>query len=95
MLTPGFDRGSCIRQAGEPVQVQAVVTELAVEALDKGVLGRLAGLDKMQRHPGVLGPEEHGLGPLSQTMVLGRARRSARRWSSRTTRVPESEKSTT
>lgn len=43
------------------MQVQAVVPELAVEALDKGVLSRLAGLDEVKPGFGAPGPEEHCL----------------------------------
>jgi len=38
VLSPGFDDLAGVLQAREPVQVQAEVPELAVEALDEGVL---------------------------------------------------------
>ena len=38
----------CLRHGHEPVLVQALVAELAVEALDVGVLVRLAGPDERQ-----------------------------------------------
>lgn len=37
--SPTLDGCSCVRQAGEPMQVQAVFTELAIEAFDEGILG--------------------------------------------------------
>ena len=40
----------------EPVLVQALVAELAVEALDVGVLRRLAGLDQAQLDAALVGP---------------------------------------
>lgn len=48
MLSPGVDDCSSIFDAGEPVEIEAVRAELAVEALDEGVLGRFAGLDEVQ-----------------------------------------------
>ena len=61
ILPPVLDRRARVFDACEPVQVQAVGSELAVEALDEGVLGRLARLDEVQLHAGSPGPEEHGL----------------------------------
>ncbi len=43
-----LDDRTRVIQAGEPVQVQAVLTELAFEAFNKRVLGRLFMLDGMQ-----------------------------------------------
>ena len=61
MSPPFIDGGSGIVETGEPVQVEAVVPELAVEALDEGVLRRLAWLDEVQFHTRLPCPEEHGL----------------------------------
>lgn len=43
---PGNDRCTGLRQRLEPLLVQALVAQLAVEALDEGVLRRLAGIDE-------------------------------------------------
>src|SRR5437773_12270421 len=40
----------------EPVPVDALVPQAAVDALDEGVLDRLAGLDEAQSQPAVIGP---------------------------------------
>ena len=46
VLSPGFDDLARMIQADEPVFVEAFVAELPVEALDVGVLNRLAGPDE-------------------------------------------------
>lgn len=95
VLLPLLDRGSGIREAREPVEVQAVLSELAIEALHERVLRRFAGLDEVQLHAGSLRPEEHRfageLRPLSQTIVSGSGRLS--RSNSLATRCPEMENS--
>jgi len=45
MAPPRGDVVAGVAERPEPVQVQALVTELPVEALDEGVLDRLARLD--------------------------------------------------
>jgi len=45
ILPPRLDDRARFRQAAKHVLVQAFVAQLAVEALDEGVLHRLAGLD--------------------------------------------------
>ena len=67
--TPMLDRRLSILEAGKPVQIEAVLSELAVEALDKRVLSRLSWLDEVQLHPLVLGPEEHRLAGELRTVV--------------------------
>jgi hypothetical protein len=42
VASPDFDFRSRIDQIGEPVLVEALVAEAAVETFDEGVLGRLA-----------------------------------------------------
>jgi hypothetical protein len=59
VVTPGVDRVPCVVQTGEPVEVWAVVTELAVEAFDKSVLRRFARLNEVQLHFSTLQSEEH------------------------------------
>ena len=51
----------CIRQAQEPVLVEAAAPELAVEAFYERILRRLARLDEGQRHLPLARPEEHCL----------------------------------
>ena len=58
---PLRDFVSCIRQAQEPVLVEAAVPELAVEAFDERILRRLVRLDKGQGHLPLMRPEEHRL----------------------------------
>ena len=43
---PGFDDRPGVRNAREPVFVQTLVAQAAIEALDVGVLVWLAGLDR-------------------------------------------------
>lgn len=57
-----FDDGLRIMQAGEPMKVQTALSELAIKALYKSILGRLSRLDKVQRNPSLSGPEVHGFG---------------------------------
>ena len=47
-------------QAGEPVLVEALVAELAVEGLDVSVLIRLAGFDEEQLDASRMSPGQHG-----------------------------------
>ncbi len=61
VLPPALDRRSSILQAGEPIEVQAVLSELPVETLYECVLSRLARLDEMQFHTRSFSPEEHRL----------------------------------
>src|SRR6266446_7761259 len=53
---PGFDDLACVSQAEEPVLVETLVAEPAVETLDVGILIRLARLDEVQ-------PDALGVGP--------------------------------
>ena len=61
VVTPFIDCWTGILKAGEPVQVQAVLPELAVETFHKGILGRLARLNEMQLYAELTRPEEYGL----------------------------------
>lgn len=51
------------------MQVQAVLAKLAVEAFYERVLRRLARLNEVQLHAGVLSPEEQGLAGELRTVV--------------------------
>lgn len=46
--TPGFDLLAGVAQRKEPVLVQTLAAEPAVEALDEGVMHRLVGFDEPQ-----------------------------------------------
>ena len=69
-------------EAGEPVQIQAVLSELAVEAFHECVLCRLSWLDEVQLDAGRFDQKNIALlvssGPLSMTIVFGNGRRPAR-----------------
>lgn len=58
---PLVDFMSSIGQAQKPVLIEAAIAELAVEALDEGILCRLARLDEGQRDLPLTRPEEHRL----------------------------------
>jgi len=47
---PFFDDPSGLGQVGEEVLVEALVAQLAIEALDEAVLGRFAGRDVVPFH---------------------------------------------
>lgn len=58
---PVFDFFPSMAQGSEPVQVQALIPELAVEALDEGILHRFAWFDEAPPHTSFLRPFEHRL----------------------------------
>ena len=62
---PGFLNGS------EPVLIQTFVPELAIEALDKSILGGLSWLDKPKLYPSISGPKVHGLAGEFAAVVHG------------------------
>jgi hypothetical protein len=75
---PGLDGSPRVRHGEEPVFVQALVTEATVEALDVGVLDRLAGTDKAQAHSGLVRPGiEHLAFELRSVIHRDRQRQSA------------------
>ena len=53
---PGLDDLAGILEIEEPVFVEAFIAELAVEAFDESVLGRLAGFDEVKAHAVAPGP---------------------------------------
>jgi hypothetical protein len=53
---PGSDDASCFEEVLEPVDAQALLAQLAVEALHKGVLRGLTGLDVNQLDLAIQGP---------------------------------------
>ena len=54
--SPSFDGSPRVVHGEEPVHVQAVVPERAVEALDEAVLGGLARLNEVDLDPLRVGP---------------------------------------
>lgn len=55
--TPFLHLGSGVVKVHEPVCVQALGAELAVEGLDEGVVGGLAGSAKVEDDALLIGPE--------------------------------------
>jgi len=73
---PGGDRHTCLGQGLEPLLVQALLAQLAVEALDEGVLHRLAGIDQhvpdaLALRPAHERPAGDTADPLSVRTALG------------------------
>ena len=66
---PGFDDPPDLRHRDEPVLVQALVPEPAIEALDVGVLVRLAWPDERQLHAGFVSPAVEHLAVELRTMI--------------------------
>lgn len=58
--TPCFDDYLGVRQAGEPVFVQAFAPETSVERFDISVLIGLARFNQKQFHSAQMGPQQHG-----------------------------------
>lgn len=59
--TPAINAVACVVQTGEPMQIQAVVAELAVETLDESILSRFTWLNEMELDASTLRPEKHRL----------------------------------
>ena len=53
---PVFDDLARFCDTGEPVLVQAFLSETPIETFDVRVLGRLAGIDEVQLHTVIIGP---------------------------------------
>src|SRR5690606_30092462 len=53
---PRFDAAPRVGQAKKPVQIEALVAKLSVEALDEAVLDRLTRSDEGQGHASLVGP---------------------------------------
>jgi hypothetical protein len=76
-LLPALDAGSGLRQTGEPVQIETLIAELPVEALQVAVLRGLTWVDEIQGdtvriRPGIQElPSE--LGAIVDRDLLGRA----------------------
>lgn len=48
-----------IQETSEPKLIQALISESAIEGLDKGILDWLAGIDEVQIDMVVAGPDNH------------------------------------
>src|SRR3954468_1212008 len=96
---PFFDDLACLLDVGEQVLVEALVTQSAVEALHEPILHRFAGRNVVPFDITLLLPGQDGvrgqLGAVVADDHSGVARSSAIRSSSRATRRPVSEVSTT
>ena len=53
---PGFDCLAGLREAHQPVLIEALVSKLAIEALDEAVLYRLAWTDESELDAVAIGP---------------------------------------
>ena len=60
VVPPVFNHHPGVSQVQEPVTVQALIPELAIETLDVSVLRRFARCNKVQPYPAVLGPGGQG-----------------------------------
>lgn len=58
---PLFQNMARFFEAGEPLQVQALVPHLAIEGLDMSVLCRLARFDEQQAHAVLVDPGVQGV----------------------------------
>lgn len=57
VLTPRLHLFASVVKAHEPVRIEALRPELAVERLDEGIVGRLAGSGEIERDALLVGPE--------------------------------------
>src|SRR5262245_12217346 len=76
---PGFDQGTRLDEAGEPLLIETLVAELPVEALDERILDRLARPDKPQLHAASIGPGIDGAAAEFWPVVHDQDRRQADR----------------
>ena len=54
VAAPRGDLVASVAEGTEPVQVQALVAQLAIETLDESILYRFAWFDEPQANPGAL-----------------------------------------
>ena len=71
IMSPAFDLGSGIFQADKDMLIEALVPELAVEALDIGILGRLPWLNKAEFDVVRIGPGIKGFTDKFRAVVHG------------------------
>jgi hypothetical protein len=81
VFTPSLQLFGSIRKRQEPVLVQALGAEAAIEGFDEGVIGGLAWPGEVEHDAALIGPEVHVAGyelaALIDTDRLGVAGRSA------------------
>ena len=77
--SPGLDLGSGIVQRQEPVGVQALVAQAAVEALDERIIGRLARAAEVERYAVLIGPAVQCLRDKLRAIVHPYASRTTQR----------------
>src|SRR5512137_2990385 len=76
--SPPFDFASRVVKRDEDMLVQALLAQPAVEALDEGVLDRLARLDELQLNAALVGPLiEYAAGKFRPVVALNHCRQSA------------------
>ena len=96
---PGREACPDVRERGEQGLVEEFVPQPSVEALDEGILDRLARGDVVPVDPGAVGEAQDGvrgeLVPLSLTIMPGLPRVAMSASSSRATRSPDSDVSAT
>ncbi len=68
---PGLNYYLCVRQAGEPVFVQAFITEAPVKRFDVGILMGLTWLNQEQLYTSLMSPGQHG--PTTELFAIFRA----------------------
>ena len=95
---PSFDLAARVGQRDEPVGVQAFFTQAPIKAFDETVLHRFSRVDEMQPHAPLFVPTRQrptrNSGPLSTTIASGLPRFSSTASSTRRTRTPPKEVST-
>ena len=69
LLPPCFDLAPCISQSGEPVEVQALIPELSLEAFDKGILHGFPRIDVDNTDLALFRPREEGVCRKLRTIV--------------------------
>src|ERR1700730_16662555 len=89
---PCSDLGPCIVEIEEQCLIQELVAHPAIEALDEGILDRLAWRNEMpvSLHQASMALQVNSV-PLSETIEPGAPRRATIAVSSRATRRPESD----
>ncbi len=71
LMTPVIDKETGFFEGTEPVLVEAVIAEGAVERLDEGVLDGLTGLDVIEVNLAPLSPEVKRLARELRAVVTG------------------------
>ncbi len=59
VVLPGINYLACVSQAGEPILIEALITESTVKGFNKSILDGFAWVDVVQVHAFVAGPFDH------------------------------------